>query len=51
MDAEQAPRCIVGALLLACFVQLLPVVILFFMFEILGDVMTSIRNENAGVIE
>jgi lauroyl/myristoyl acyltransferase len=51
MDAEQAFRCIMGALLLACFIQLLPAFILLFMFKILGDVMIRIREENAGVVE
>ena len=51
MDAEQAFRCIVGALLLACFIQLLPAVILFFMFKVIGDVMTRIQEDHAAALE
>jgi hypothetical protein len=51
MDAEQNFRCIMGALILACFIQLLPAVILFFMFKILGDVMTRIQEDHAAALE
>ena len=51
MDAEQAFRCIVGALLLTCFIQILPAVILLFMFTILGDVFTRIHEDNAAAVE
>jgi hypothetical protein len=49
MDAEQAFLCIVGVVLLACFIQILPAVILFFMLKTLGEVFARIHEYAAAV--
>jgi hypothetical protein len=51
MDAEQVFLCIVGIVLLACFIQLAPAVILLLVIKNLGEVFERIHEENAAAVE